>query len=480
MKHYCNITTIQLKLKDAILISSCVSMKEKIERKYIKLRKSKIRNGEFFLKKTLIVVGTVLTVTLSGLGYSAPTIEAAQSVSENNEKISKVENKIINSSKKVNGINLDIDILENALEENNKEVKKVTKEVKNFETDIKKTESEIDVLEVEIADRNEILKERLSSYQNDGGEVSFMEVIFGSADFEEFISRYTAVTTITNADNKLVEIQKEAMAEVETKQKEVEEKLVKTKDTKAELEKVNKVKKDQKVDLTNSKKEVEKEVAKLKDQKAEYVAEGHNLAALEARVEEEVKTNNLTEQIAQTATQTTSETEATTESPAPETAKTETSATTETASTESSEELTEPTSDSKKKEKSKPKADLGSGSNGSALSAAHSQTGTRYATAGKNPSSGFDCSGFVSWAYGQEGVSLPSYTGALAGKGQSVPSLSQAKPGDLVFFRGGAHVGIYAGGGNFIGSQTSTGVAVASMTSGYWKDNFDGKIRRVK
>src|SRR5699024_12457242 len=114
------------------------------------------------------------------------------------------------------------------------------------------------------------------------------------------------------------------------------------------------------------------------------------------------------------------------------------------------------------------------------MSTVHTKTGIRYTIAGKSSSSCFDCSGFVSWAYAQEGVNLLSYTGALASKVQSVPSLSQAKAGDLVFFRGGAHVGIYIGGGQFIGSQTSTGVAVASMTSGYWKDNFDGKIRRVK
>jgi len=40
-------------------------------------------------------------------------------------------------------------------------------------------------------------------------------------------------------------------------------------------------------------------------------------------------------------------------------------------------------------------------------------------------------------------------------------------------------VGIYIGGGRFIGSQTSTGVAVASMTSGYWKDHFNGHARRI-
>lgn len=425
------------------------------------------------MKKTLIIAGTVLTMTLSGLGFSATTVEAT-TLSENQEKISKVEKQIIKSSKKVNDLNIDIDVLENAIKENEKEVKEVTKEVKKLETDIKKTEDEIVVLEKEIEKRNEILKERLSSYQRDGGEVGFMEVIFGSKGFEEFISRYTAVTAITSADNKLVEIQKTAMAEVETKQKEVEKKLVKATETKKEIEKINKIKKDQKSDLTQSKKAAQKEVAALKDKKAEYVAEGHNLAALEARVEEEIGANNVTEQVVQTSAQTTSSNEAATESsPVVQTA----SASESNSESTSSSATNDPKP--KKKQVEKKKANLGGGSNGTAINAGYSVVGTPYRSAGKGPG-GFDCSGFVAWAYGQEGVSLPSYTGALIGKGSAVPSLSQAKPGDLVFFRGGSHVGIYLGGGKFIGSQSSTGVAVADMTSGYWGSNFDGVIRRVK
>src|SRR5690625_6091107 len=70
------------------------------------------------------------------------------------------------------------------------------------------------------------------------------------------------------------------MDKVETKQKEIEEKLSKRKEAKKELEKVNQIKKDQKNDLTESKQEVEKEITKLKEQKEEYVAKGNDLEAL--------------------------------------------------------------------------------------------------------------------------------------------------------------------------------------------------------
>src|SRR5699024_12536585 len=137
--------------------------------------------------KTLIVTGTVLTLTLSGLGFTPATTEASTSISENNEKINKVENKIINSSKKINDINLDIDVLENALDENNKEIKKVKKEVENLENEIDKTKKENDVLEQEIEERNEILKERISYYQKDEGEVGFKKLILGAVDYENIL-----------------------------------------------------------------------------------------------------------------------------------------------------------------------------------------------------------------------------------------------------------------------------------------------------
>jgi cell wall-associated NlpC family hydrolase len=94
----------------------------------------------------------------------------------------------------------------------------------------------------------------------------------------------------------------------------------------------------------------------------------------------------------------------------------------------------------------------------------------------------FDCSGFVNYAFKQAGVDLGSgNTDTIAKKGVAV-SPSQMQPGDIVFFdtyKKNGHVGIYIGNGKFIGSQSKTGVAVADMTSGYYKKKFNGNVRRV-
>ena len=96
----------------------------------------------------------------------------------------------------------------------------------------------------------------------------------------------------------------------------------------------------------------------------------------------------------------------------------------------------------------------------------------------------FDCSSFVHWAFKQAGLDLGNVantsTETLNKKGTKV-SYSDIQVGDVVFFdtyKKDGHVGIYVGNGKFIGAQKSTGVAVADMSSGYWKSKFSGHVRR--
>lgn len=97
----------------------------------------------------------------------------------------------------------------------------------------------------------------------------------------------------------------------------------------------------------------------------------------------------------------------------------------------------------------------------------------------------FDCSSFVHWAFNQVGINLGTLTATstetLKNKGVAVPA-SDMQPGDLVFFdtyKIDGHVGIYAGNGQFIGAQSSTGVAYADMSKGYWKTKFNGRVKRI-
>jgi cell wall-associated NlpC family hydrolase len=95
--------------------------------------------------------------------------------------------------------------------------------------------------------------------------------------------------------------------------------------------------------------------------------------------------------------------------------------------------------------------------------------GIRYSWGGVSPSTGFDCSGLVRFVYGHFGVVLPHSSFGDLTLGRRV-SRRWLKPGDLVFFAGASHVGIYVGSGRFIDAPHSgTVVRISTMREyGYY------------
>jgi len=102
--------------------------------------------------------------------------------------------------------------------------------------------------------------------------------------------------------------------------------------------------------------------------------------------------------------------------------------------------------------------------------------GVPYVWGGASPR-GFDCSGLVVYVFAQIGISLPHSTYALWNVGVPV-SRDQLQPGDLVFFSGLGHMGIYIGGGQFIHAPHTGDVVKISSLSGYYASAYMG-ARRV-
>jgi peptidoglycan DL-endopeptidase CwlO len=113
---------------------------------------------------------------------------------------------------------------------------------------------------------------------------------------------------------------------------------------------------------------------------------------------------------------------------------------------------------------------------GQAVAIAMQYLGTPYVWGGSSPS-GFDCSGFTMYVWAQLGVPLPHNAAAQYGMGTPVP-MSDLQPGDLVFFSGLGHTGMYVGNGAFIHSPHTGDVVKISSLSGYYSSNYVG-ARRV-
>ena len=99
--------------------------------------------------------------------------------------------------------------------------------------------------------------------------------------------------------------------------------------------------------------------------------------------------------------------------------------------------------------------------------------GTPYRYGGSSPRRRFDCSGLVYYAYLETGNRVPRTTGAQLRHAKPV-SLSEIRPGDLLFFRQRSsrvsHVGIYVGDGWFIHAPSrGKRVSWESLQNSYWK-----------
>jgi cell wall-associated NlpC family hydrolase len=102
--------------------------------------------------------------------------------------------------------------------------------------------------------------------------------------------------------------------------------------------------------------------------------------------------------------------------------------------------------------------------------------GVPYVWGGASPS-GFDCSGLISYAFAQLGVSVPHSTYAIYGMGSAV-SKDQLEPGDIVFFDGLGHAGIYIGGGQFVHApHTGDVVKISSLGESWYASTYVGARR---
>jgi cell wall-associated NlpC family hydrolase len=124
---------------------------------------------------------------------------------------------------------------------------------------------------------------------------------------------------------------------------------------------------------------------------------------------------------------------------------------------------------------------------GKVIGTAEQYIGTPYKWGGSTPAEGFDCSGYVRYVYGKQGVRLPRTSREQAGAGAPVAArVSSLRAGDLMLFaepkEAISHVAIYAGGGRIIHSSSSGGGVrydVLDTKRGDWFVNHMVAARRL-
>jgi peptidoglycan DL-endopeptidase CwlO len=160
------------------------------------------------------------------------------------------------------------------------------------------------------------------------------------------------------------------------------------------------------------------------------------------------------------------------QAPAPPAAPTTTTAATPTTTAQAPPTTTAP-ADPAPAPSPAPTAPAGAGHPEAATIALH-YLGVPYVWGGASPD-GFDCSGLVMYVYAQIGISLPHFAAAQYGMGTPV-ARSDLQPGDLVFFDGLNHVGIYIGGGQLVHApQTGDVVKISSLSD--FGDSYVGARR---
>lgn len=105
--------------------------------------------------------------------------------------------------------------------------------------------------------------------------------------------------------------------------------------------------------------------------------------------------------------------------------------------------------------------------------------GIRYQWGGASPGTGFDCSGLVQYVFAKVGIPLVHYAASQYDYPGAVwVSPKRLQPGDLVFFNGLDHVGIYIGMGDFIDSpHTGAAVRIDSLSEPWYAAKYDGAKR---
>ncbi|MEW5549995.1 peptidoglycan DD-metalloendopeptidase family protein [Peribacillus frigoritolerans] len=248
------------------------------------------------MKKNIIAMNASIMIGLGSI-LAAPSVYA-ESISDLEkqkesiqEKRSGIESNISDTEKKIDSLQDkqmtaedQIAAIEAKIAESAKKIDAKNAEITQTKKEIEALKEEIKVLKERIAKRNEVLKERALSFQETGGDVNYLEVLFGSSSFGDLVDRVGAVATIAEADRDILKQHELDKKDLEEKQKAVETKLASLEVAKAELLEIQKQQKQQKQEKDALVKKLKQQTEKHEHEKMGLEEEKANLAAQEKAI----------------------------------------------------------------------------------------------------------------------------------------------------------------------------------------------------
>ncbi|MCQ2969496.1 MAG: NlpC/P60 family protein [Clostridium sp.] len=419
------------------------------------------------------VLSALLTATLI-FSIGMPTFATPnEEVIENQAKYEELTAKIDETTAQVYALSSEIEKLIETIEANKAEVDEIKIEVKNTEKDIETTKADIDNSE-------EVLAKRIREFHKSGGQVNYLTLLFSAESFNDLISKIDSTTRIVNID-------KELIAELEAKKESLNQKVTNLETRKAEVIKLTEENEAALAELNAKKAEQEEAIEQLNIEQEEFeknylsvserklveyqmsvLSDSRNTSEIQAAIEQltsirdnQLKSETVKQEISDAIYYGTIkieeiiEEEAIARARAAEEAAIEAAKQQQAASPNRGETTIGSISGS-----------VSSSGNG-IVSYAYNFIGTPYVYGATGPDT-FDCSGFTSYVYANAaGINITRTTYTQMNVGTAV-SYDQLQPGDLVFTYNGDHVGIYVGGGQYIHApQPGDSVKVGNITSFY-------------
>ncbi|MGX7394047.1 C40 family peptidase [Carnobacterium mobile] len=475
---------------------------------------------------TMTFSSLILPTTASAESYTDKIEEAKQNANQNQKNIDETDQKIKGLASEKDNTQGQLENINNTIRVNKEKSQKLVADIQKSQKEMDSLQSEITTLEEKIEQRNEQLDQQARTVQTNGDTQNYIEFIIEAESLVDVLGRVDVVSQMVNANKTLVEEQVADQKLVVEKKTKTEQTIVQQNALAAQLEDAQTSLEQQLLEKEVIVSQLASEMATAQEDKDAFLAQKaaaesavaeytsaqeaaekavqvafEQKKAEEAEAAEKVENEAASESVSATSSSEQNNTEtaaAEAATPAASTSQasqssSESSESNQTANNNTSSSHSSSTSSSTKPATSKPAADStpakkpaptpapAPSSGGTSLSAmqpainAALAAGKPYLWGGTSLSGGFDCSGFTQYVFNNVGVSIPRVASAQYSASTHV---SNPQPGDLVFFSlGGStvdHVGIVTGGGGFIGSQSSTGVAYTSYTSGWWANKVVG------